>query len=1531
MTRSKRMLAVLLSLLMIATVFPVTAFSAEKINEDMEPVFYLEDGGGYHEPVSEIPIGTGFAISVYVGLYKDGVWEGPWGFPNALLLVMEDGTKSYDLYRDGLVKLGGHMDDAELEGPGWMTGFSSNSFLPGTYHIVLETDTHIVTSNETVEFTGTPMASPPTVTTGSLKDTCMGASYSAQVKATAGNGGALTWSVLSGKLPDGLKLNAKTGKISGKATKKGTFDFVIQVSEAGGETAEGSYTITVRDHAWDKGKVTKKASCEEDGEKTFTCANCGETKTEPITATGHDWGAWTKLNDKQHQRVCANDSSHVETAAHTWDKGKVTKNATCEKDGVKTYTCTVCKATKTEKIAATDHAWGEWTKLDEKQHRRVCSNDPTHVETAAHTWDKGKVTKKATCEKDGEKTYTCTACGATKTESIGKTEHTPKTVPGKEPTCTEIGYGDGVVCAVCGAVIETQEPIPALGHAYGEWKKLDDETHERVCANDPSHVETAAHIWDNGKVTKKATCSAEGEKTYTCTVCGALKSESIAKTAHTEKVVPGKDPTCTEAGCGEGVVCGVCGEILRTQEPIPPTGHAYGAWEKVDDETHKRVCANDPSHVETAAHTWDKGKVTKKATCSENGEKTYTCTVCGATKAESIEKTAHTPKTVPGKDPTCTEAGLTEGTVCAVCGAILEAQEPIPPTGQHQFGPWMIEAQNHHRECELCGEVEQGSHSWDKGIIEKEATCTEEGRMTFTCTICGGTKGEFIEKTAHTEKTVSGKEPTCTEAGLTDGIVCAVCGEVITAQKKIPAPGHIDENGDQKCDRCGFPLPRAIKFDPPLPYTSNGLTIRVFIPAGDGGVYIEVANESGSPVNDETVIPLTCYDDNGEKIVDAGIKLAADLSDGEFTIIYTEIKAGDQSIDQPAKVTFAEIVPEKGYDYDESSTEEKDGVTVQKDYVCEGVSASVDIETGKDGEKSAVITVSPGKDGDIKGDCALEYKICGEDGLVIESAAVPKFNFDGGSVKIPVELPENATKILVGKIEVPEQTPAGTVFEPALPYTSNGLTIRGFTVAEDGSAQIEVVNESGKPVKDTTQISLACYDEKGEKVVDVTASLNADLSDKEFTVITTEIKAGGSPVVDPAKVSFGEIRPDAGYDYEDGKTEKKNGVSVQKDYAYDGISASVDVKQEQGGEKTAVITLENTRDTLVKGECTVEYKICGDDGRVIDTVIAPAFNFDNGPVEIPVKLPEGATKILVGKIDVPEQHLPVIAFEPALPYTSNGLTIRQFIPAGDGSVYIEVANESGKPVKDTTQIRLTCYDEKGEKIVDAEVPLSADLSDKEFTIISAVIKAGEQTVDTPAKVSFGEIAPAAGYDYDESNTEVKNGVTVQKDFASEGLAAEVEIRTDGDGSKIAVIRVTNQSGAPIDGECAFEYKLCGTDGRVIETFDSPTFTFDGDKPFELPVKLIEDASKILIGSVTVPKKPAGQTFTLGDVNGDGKINSSDARLALRAAAKIEKLTALQEKLADVSGDGKVKSGDARTILRIAAKLEPKPETQIAAE
>ena len=107
----------------------------------------------------------------------------------------------------------------------------------------------------------------------------------------------------------------------------------------------------------------KKESCVDPAHvEGYTCSTCGKHYSDKdgmalipdadwtIPVTGHKYGAWTKLNATQHQKVCQHDKSHVVKENHKWDGGKVTKKATEKATGVRTYTCTVCKATKTETI-----------------------------------------------------------------------------------------------------------------------------------------------------------------------------------------------------------------------------------------------------------------------------------------------------------------------------------------------------------------------------------------------------------------------------------------------------------------------------------------------------------------------------------------------------------------------------------------------------------------------------------------------------------------------------------------------------------------------------------------------------------------------------------------------------------------------------------------------------------------------------------------------------------------------------------------------------------------------------------------------------------------------------------------------------------------------------------------------------------------------------------------------------------------------------------------------------------------------------
>ena len=131
-------------------------------------------------------------------------------------------------------------------------------------------------------------------------------------------------------------------------------------------------------------------------------------------------------------------------------------------------------------------------------HTCACGNSyvDTYTDALGHAWDNGKVTKQPTEAETGVKTFTCTRCGETKTETIPKLthEHSYKAVV-TAPTCTEKGY----TTHTC-----------ACGDSYMD-----------------SYVLPLGHDWGSGKVTKEPTATENGIKTYICARCGEIKTEVI--------------------------------------------------------------------------------------------------------------------------------------------------------------------------------------------------------------------------------------------------------------------------------------------------------------------------------------------------------------------------------------------------------------------------------------------------------------------------------------------------------------------------------------------------------------------------------------------------------------------------------------------------------------------------------------------------------------------------------------------------------------------------------------------------------------------------------------------------------------------------------------------------------------------------------------------------------------------------------------------------------------------------------------------
>ena len=372
--------------------------------------------------------------------------------------------------------------------------------------------------------------------------------------------------------------------------------------------------IPAKGHRWtEAGVIVTAPTCENAGVMKYTCMDCGKTKTEAISATGH-------------QNIVEIEE----------------KAATCTEPGHKAGTkCLDCNAILSgmEEIPAKGHTEVIDPAVEptctepgktEGKHCSVCNEVIVKQEVISakgHT-EVIDPAVEPTCTKTGlTEGKHCSVCNEVivKQEVISAKGHTEVIDPAVEPTCTKTGLTEGKHCSVCNEVIVKQKVIPAKGHT-----EVIDPAVEPTCTK---------------------TGLTEGKH---CSVCNEVivKQEVIPAKGHTEVIDPAVEPTCTKTGLTEGKHCSVCNEVIVKQEVIPAKGHT-----EVIDAAKAPTCTEpgvtEGKHcsvcnmvlvaqvvVPAKGHT-EEIRNAKEATLTEDGYTgdTY-CSVCDTLlkKGESISK-----------------------------------------------------------------------------------------------------------------------------------------------------------------------------------------------------------------------------------------------------------------------------------------------------------------------------------------------------------------------------------------------------------------------------------------------------------------------------------------------------------------------------------------------------------------------------------------------------------------------------------------------------------------------------------------------------------------------------------------------------------------------------------------------------------------------------------------------------------------------------------------------------------------------------
>ena len=576
----------------------------------------------------------------------------------------------------------------------------------GSYFMWLGSDSKLYASGSSVPADVTKLTAQfapgifgVTITTDRLPDGKVGEAYSQTL--TADGTEPVAWSISSGNLPDGLKLDGNTGEISGTPTADGTAKFTVKATNsAGSNTKELSITIakaapaeyTVRFNANGGGGTMADVT---GVSGSYTLPSCGFTEPE-----GKQFKGWSTSADGSVISGTTYEVSLDTTFYAIWESkeysiivtdGKATIGAGSE----------ISKAAQGTTITLTANAAPDGKVFDKwVVESGNTSLEDANSETTTFIMPDSEVSVKATYTIPHTHTYD---------QEIQK----PETLKSAADCTNDAVYFKSCSCGE----ISTTETFTAagtqLGHAWAsDWSK-DTDNHWKECSRCHEKKDEAAHDYGSDNI---------------CDTCGYDKT---VPHTHNLTLVPAKAPTCTEKGNAAYYTCDGCdkwfedatgaSEITdKTSVILAATGHSTSDW-KSDNTDHWKECTVVGCGViiegSKAAHTAGEWIIDTPATATTSGSKHKECTVCGYTMAT----------------------------------------ETIPATGggehTHSYGSeWKNDADNHWHECSCGDKTDKAAHDF-KWVVDKEATATQKGSKHEECKVCGYKKAAVeIPATGSTTK-----------------------------------------------------------------------------------------------------------------------------------------------------------------------------------------------------------------------------------------------------------------------------------------------------------------------------------------------------------------------------------------------------------------------------------------------------------------------------------------------------------------------------------------------------------------------------------------------------------------------------------------------------------------------------------------------------------------------------------------------------------------------------------------------------------